>query len=322
MLGGCDTSCVTDQDSGAERHINIHLSPEIMGGVYANFANVSHSDYEFTVTFARVDHEVESEEVPGVVVSRVNLSPRFMRELIDAMEDNYSKWRTREGIKNLPEYGGGEAPRPASRTAARSPPAQRLRAGMRPWQRLPCSMKVAVISDIHANRHAFEATLEAVAASDAAELWCLGDLVGYGAEPDACVELAREHAAVCLAGNHDLAVTGEIPLDEFSRGASLAAQWTREVIAPENLAFLESLQPAGAGGARGPLPRQPARPGLGVRALDAAGGAVPGRPATPHLPDRPLPRGALVRAPRAASSPPASRGATARCSTSARANGC
>jgi hypothetical protein len=109
MLTDCDTSCVNDQDSGAERHINIHLSPEIMGGVYANFANVSHSDYEFTVTFARVDHEVESDEVPGVVVSRVNLSPRFMRELIDAMEDNYSKWRTREGIKNLPEYGGAEA---------------------------------------------------------------------------------------------------------------------------------------------------------------------------------------------------------------------
>ena len=106
-------------------------------------------------------------------------------------------------------------------------------------------MKVAVISDIHGNRHAFEAVLEAVAASDAAELWCLGDLVGYGADPDACVELAREHAAVCLAGNHDLAVTGEIPLDEFSRGASLAAQWTREVIAPENLAFLAELAPAG-----------------------------------------------------------------------------
>jgi hypothetical protein len=99
---------VNDDDPGAERHINIHLSPEVMGGVYANFANVSHSDYEFTVTFARVDHEVEADEVPGVVVTRVNLSPRFMRELIDAMEDNYSKWRTREGIKNLPEYGGGE----------------------------------------------------------------------------------------------------------------------------------------------------------------------------------------------------------------------
>ena len=46
--------------------------------------------------------------MPGVVVSRVNLSPRFMRELIDAMEDNYSKWNTREGIKNLPEFGGAE----------------------------------------------------------------------------------------------------------------------------------------------------------------------------------------------------------------------
>jgi predicted phosphodiesterase len=106
-------------------------------------------------------------------------------------------------------------------------------------------MKVAVISDIHGNRQAFEATLEAVAASDAAELWCLGDLVGYGADPDACVELAREHAAVCLAGNHDLAVTGEIPLGEFSRGASLAAQWTMDVIAPENLAFLQTLKPEG-----------------------------------------------------------------------------
>ena len=106
-------------------------------------------------------------------------------------------------------------------------------------------MKVAVISDIHANRHAFEATLEAVADSDASELWCLGDLVGYGAEPDACVELARRHAAVCLAGNHDMAVTGEIPLDEFSRGASLAAQWTREVIDPDNLAFLQTLSPQG-----------------------------------------------------------------------------
>ena len=106
-------------------------------------------------------------------------------------------------------------------------------------------MKVAVISDIHGNKQAFEATLEAVAASDAAEMWCLGDLVGYGADPDACVELAREHTAVCLAGNHDLAVTGEIPLGEFSRGASLAARWTMDVIAPANLAFLQTLKPQG-----------------------------------------------------------------------------
>jgi hypothetical protein len=93
-------------DEPTERHINIHTSPEQMAGVYANFANVSHSDYEFTITFARVDHEIEDEEVPGVVVSRVALSPRFMRELIDALEDNYSKWSTREGIKSLPETKG------------------------------------------------------------------------------------------------------------------------------------------------------------------------------------------------------------------------
>ena len=60
-----------------ERHINIHFSPEVMAGIYSNFANVSHSDYEFTITFARVDHEVEEEEIPGVVVSRVNLSPQL-----------------------------------------------------------------------------------------------------------------------------------------------------------------------------------------------------------------------------------------------------
>jgi hypothetical protein len=93
-------------DDQPERHINIHTSPEIMAGVYANFANVSHSDYEFTITYARVDHEVDEEEIPGVVVSRINLSPRFMRELIDAMEDNWSKWQAKEGIRSLPEYDG------------------------------------------------------------------------------------------------------------------------------------------------------------------------------------------------------------------------
>ena len=90
-----------------ERHYNIHFPPEVMAGAYSNFANVSHSDYEFTITFARVDHEVDEGEVPGVVVSRVNLSPRFMRELIDAMEDNFSKWKTREGIRDLPEFPEG-----------------------------------------------------------------------------------------------------------------------------------------------------------------------------------------------------------------------
>ena len=93
-------------DGERERHINMHMSPEVMAGVYANFANVSHSDYEFTLTFARLDHEVEDEEIPGVVVSRVCASPQFIHELIEALQDNYSKWSTREGIKNLPEYQG------------------------------------------------------------------------------------------------------------------------------------------------------------------------------------------------------------------------
>jgi predicted phosphodiesterase len=104
-------------------------------------------------------------------------------------------------------------------------------------------MRVAVVSDIHGNRQAFEAVLDQIAASDCRELWCLGDLVGYGADPDACVELAREHAAVCLAGNHDLGVTGAIPLEQFSRGAALAATWTQETIAPATREYLEVLEP-------------------------------------------------------------------------------
>jgi hypothetical protein len=109
-------------DEPRERHLNIHFSPEIMAGVYANFANVSHSDYEFTVTFARVDHEVDDIEVPGVVVTRVNLSPRFMRELIDAMEDNYSKWSTREGIRELPEFGPGTQITRDTQSSSSDPP--------------------------------------------------------------------------------------------------------------------------------------------------------------------------------------------------------
>ncbi len=109
-------------------------------------------------------------------------------------------------------------------------------------------MKVAVVSDIHSNRQALEAVLEAVAASDASELWCLGDIVGYGADPDACVELVRRHVAVCLGGNHDMAVAGELSMDDFTVGASIAAQWTREVIAPANLAFLAELSPKGREG--------------------------------------------------------------------------
>ncbi|MFZ0091026.1 MAG: metallophosphoesterase family protein [Solirubrobacteraceae bacterium] len=104
-------------------------------------------------------------------------------------------------------------------------------------------MRIAIVSDIHGNRQAFDAVLDAIAETDCREMWCLGDLVGYGADPDACVALARESAAICLAGNHDLGVRGSIPLEQFSRGAALAATWTQHVITSETRAYLESLEP-------------------------------------------------------------------------------
>jgi diadenosine tetraphosphatase ApaH/serine/threonine PP2A family protein phosphatase len=109
-------------------------------------------------------------------------------------------------------------------------------------------MQVAIVSDIHGNRHAFEAVLADVRRSAAREVWCLGDVVGYGADPNDCCVLAREHADVCLAGNHDLAVTGDLDLAEFSTGAALAARWTQEVIDPDHRDWLASLKPQGAAG--------------------------------------------------------------------------
>ena len=108
-------------------------------------------------------------------------------------------------------------------------------------------MQVAICTDIHGNRHAFEAVIAAAEDAGAEELWCLGDLVGYGAEPDACVALAEAHCTICLAGNHDLAVVDVISLDDFSRGAALAARWTQEVISDETRTFLLGLEPQGGG---------------------------------------------------------------------------
>jgi hypothetical protein len=92
-----------DEQDSDERRLNIHIDPEHLPGVYANFANVSFSDYEFTLTFARIDHEIEEGDMPGVVVSRVNMSQRFLRELLDAMQDAWSKYSTVKGIQDLPE---------------------------------------------------------------------------------------------------------------------------------------------------------------------------------------------------------------------------
>jgi predicted phosphodiesterase len=104
-------------------------------------------------------------------------------------------------------------------------------------------MRVAIVSDVHGNRQAFEAVLDAIESSDCVELWCLGDLVGYGADPDACVTLARANAAICLAGNHDLGVRGTLPLEQFSRGAALAAAWTQETITEPTREYLDQLEP-------------------------------------------------------------------------------
>ena len=86
-----------------ERQLNIHMDPEHLAGVYANFANITFSDYEFTLTFARIDHEVEEGDVPGVVVARVNMSQQFASELLVALQEAHSKYMTVKGIQDLPE---------------------------------------------------------------------------------------------------------------------------------------------------------------------------------------------------------------------------
>ena len=105
-------------------------------------------------------------------------------------------------------------------------------------------MRIALLSDIHGNLPAFEAVLADVDSQSPDELWCLGDLVGYGAQPDGCVALVRERCNLSLAGNHDLVVTGEIPIADFSSSAAAAARWTGENIADETMAYLKGLAPA------------------------------------------------------------------------------
>ena len=102
-------------------------------------------------------------------------------------------------------------------------------------------MRVAVISDIHANWHALEAVLAAVDADAVDALWCLGDLVGYGPRPNECCETVAARASVCLVGNHDLAVLGELDLGDFAPHAAASARWTQEVLTPEARGFLAAL---------------------------------------------------------------------------------
>jgi diadenosine tetraphosphatase ApaH/serine/threonine PP2A family protein phosphatase len=104
-------------------------------------------------------------------------------------------------------------------------------------------MRVAVVSDIHGNLHALEAVLAVLDQDPPDELWCLGDLVGYGARPNECCAAIEARADLCLAGNHDLAVRGTLDLLEFSGDAGAAARWSRDVLTADSLAFLESLEP-------------------------------------------------------------------------------
>ncbi|HET7554591.1 MAG TPA: metallophosphoesterase family protein [Gaiellaceae bacterium] len=105
--------------------------------------------------------------------------------------------------------------------------------------------RVAVISDVHANWHAFGAVLTEIEREAPDELWCLGDLVGYGPRPNPCCAAAERRATTCLAGNHDLGVLGTIDLDEFTGDAVEAARWTRSVLAEGSRRFLESLRSEG-----------------------------------------------------------------------------
>jgi len=109
------------------------------------------------------------------------------------------------------------------------------------------SMRVLVFSDVHANLTALDTVLEDAARRTAAGValdayWYLGDLVGYGPDPNECVQRLRALPnLVGLIGNHDQAALGQLALSRFNREARLAAEWTRDALQPENRAFLQAL---------------------------------------------------------------------------------
>ncbi len=101
-------------------------------------------------------------------------------------------------------------------------------------------MRILVLSDIHANLAAFEAVL-ADSKGDWDYVWCLGDVVGYGPEPNECCELLRSLPHLCLAGNHDWAALGRLDIRTFNADARRAVTWTRETLTAENMAYLSAL---------------------------------------------------------------------------------
>jgi predicted phosphodiesterase len=106
-------------------------------------------------------------------------------------------------------------------------------------------MRVAVISDIHGNLHALDAVLADVARERVDEVWCLGDVVGYGPRPNECCDAVRARAAISLCGNHDLAVLGALDVGEFTGDAAAAARWTAGTLGGEQREWLASLAPHG-----------------------------------------------------------------------------
>jgi predicted phosphodiesterase len=107
-------------------------------------------------------------------------------------------------------------------------------------------MRVAVISDVHSNLHALHAVLTEIEAEAPDELWCLGDVVGYGPRPNECADIVRERAAIVLVGNHDLAAVGKLDTTEFGPLAAESATWTERALGAEQAAWLRTLEPAGA----------------------------------------------------------------------------
>ncbi len=105
-------------------------------------------------------------------------------------------------------------------------------------------MRVAVLSDIHSNLPALEAVLADVAREAPDEVWCLGDIVGYGPQPNECIDLARERVTLSLCGNHDLAVLGAIDIAEFAGDAGAAARWTATELGAPQAAWLKELSPS------------------------------------------------------------------------------
>jgi predicted phosphodiesterase len=100
-------------------------------------------------------------------------------------------------------------------------------------------MRILILSDIHANLIALETVLRNAGDFDA--IWCLGDIVGYGPEPNACIERLRAYDLVCVAGNHDWAVLDKLDLEEFNPDARRAAIWTRDQLGIQSLDWLNSL---------------------------------------------------------------------------------